>query len=115
MDFGNISDINVVYSRFSLHAINDDEERIVLNKVKNLLPNGGIFAIEVRSTKDPLCGVGKKFGQGNCFIITNSIYRKDFIWFPGTEISLTKTLLGRNFKELRIILPGRKNQLIRIF
>ena len=59
MEYNKFENIDVVYSRFTLHAIQLEEENIVLNKVFNLLNEGGMFMIEARSTKDSLCGVGK--------------------------------------------------------
>jgi len=59
MEYNKFENIDVVYSRFTLHAIKLEEENIVLNKVFNLLNEGGMFMIEARSTKDSLCGVGK--------------------------------------------------------
>ena len=73
MDYTAFSFIDVVYSRFTIHAINENEENIVIDKTKQLLNSGGFFAIEVRSTKDPLCGVGKCVGK-NAYITTH--YRR---------------------------------------
>ena len=69
----NFQNIDVVYSRFTIHAINEKDEDIVISKVSNLLGKGGIFAIEVRSTKDSLCGVGKCVGK-NAYVTTH--YRR---------------------------------------
>lgn len=46
------------YSRFSLHAINAEQENLLLRNVKNSLNGGGKFFIEVRSVNDPLFGKG---------------------------------------------------------
>jgi len=73
MDYSKFSPIDVVYSRFTIHAIKEKEENIVIQKTASLLQKGGIFAIEVRSTKDPLCGVGKCVGK-NEYITTH--YRR---------------------------------------
>jgi len=67
MDYLKYSSINVVYSRFTLHAIKEEECNIVIHKVANLLKKGGIFAIEARSTQDPLCGQGKKIAKNTWF------------------------------------------------
>ena len=58
--------VNVVYSRFTLHAITLEEEQIVLAKTFQLLPSGGRFLVEARTTKDSLCGVGEHLG-GNAY------------------------------------------------
>lgn len=59
MEYNKFENIDIVYSRFTLHAIQLEEENIVINKVYNLLNKDGMFMIEVRSTKDPLYGVGE--------------------------------------------------------
>lgn len=67
MNYSSYKEINVVYSRFTLHAIKENESYVVIDKVSELLKSGGIFAIEVRSTKDPLCGQGKNIGKNEWF------------------------------------------------
>ena len=54
--------VNVVYSRFTLHAITLEEEQTVLTKTFQLLQPGGRFLVEARTTKDLLCGVGEHLG-----------------------------------------------------
>lgn len=49
-----------VYSRFTLHAINREQEIEVLNNVHKVLKDGGYFFIEVRSVNDELYGCGKE-------------------------------------------------------
>ncbi len=49
-----------VYSRFTLHAINKEQETEVLYNVHKVLKEGGNFFIEVRSVNDELYGCGKK-------------------------------------------------------
>lgn len=51
---------NYVYSRFTLHAINEKEQLIVIKNVYESLKKGGLFLIEVRSTKDEIFGKGEK-------------------------------------------------------
>jgi len=51
------------YSRFTLHAISKEDEDYLLPKVYNALDDNGLFCIEVRTTKDPLYGVGKYCGD----------------------------------------------------
>ncbi len=62
-----ISQYEYVYSRFSLHAINEEQETEVVNNVYNVLKSGGTFYIEVRSVKDDLYGKGKKVGKDSFF------------------------------------------------
>jgi len=49
-----------VYSRFTLHAINKEQESEVLRNVHKVLKEGGSFFIEVRSVNDELYGCGQK-------------------------------------------------------
>ena len=51
------------YSRFTLYAIKEEECDMVIDKVFNSLKRKGVFAIEVRSAKDYLCGIGKDMGN----------------------------------------------------
>lgn len=56
-DFTKISKVETydfVYSRFTIHSINDEQEKDTLkNTFKNLKPDG-LFLIEARSTKDDM-------------------------------------------------------------
>jgi tellurite methyltransferase len=69
-DFTNlekIEDINYLYSRFTLHAIDEEgQARVIKWAFENLEPNG-IFFIEVRSTKDELYGVGEEVSRNAFF------------------------------------------------
>jgi len=51
--------VNVFYSRFTIHSITSEEQDRLLTKVFECLKEGGLFCIEVRTTKDPKFGVGK--------------------------------------------------------
>ena len=55
--------IDAFYSRFTVHAISKEDEDSLLPKVYNALDDDGLFCIEVRTTKDPLYGVGKYCGD----------------------------------------------------
>lgn len=62
------STIDNYYSRFTLHAINESDENILLNNIAKNLKSGGYFFLEVRSIND------EKFGKGilverNTFIL----------------------------------------------
>ena len=52
--------VDYFYSRFSLHAINEAKENILLKNVYSALFPEGLFFIEVRSVKDELFGKGKE-------------------------------------------------------
>lgn len=54
-----------VYSRFSLHAINEEQETEVLHNVYKALKQGGEFFIEDRSVNDELYGQGKMVGKNS--------------------------------------------------
>ncbi len=58
-DYSRFADVNVIYSRFTMHAITLEQEDMVLAKSHEALPSDGLFLIEARTTRDPLCGVGE--------------------------------------------------------
>lgn len=95
MNYCIFNKVDVVYSRFTLHAIKDNECQIVINKVTNLLKKNGILAIEVRSTKDPLCGVGENVGK-NAWLTSH--YRR----FIESNIFIN-SILSKGFKLLYFI------------
>lgn len=51
------------YSRFTIHAINEEQESEVIKNVYKVLKTGGAFFIEVRSINDELYGKGKNVGR----------------------------------------------------
>lgn len=63
-----------VYSRFTLHAINEHQENELLKNAYNALKASGIFFIETRSIHDDLYGKGKEV-EKNAFIYNNH-YRR---------------------------------------
>ena len=73
MDYSKHEGVDVIYSRFTLHAISQEEENAVIDKAYRLLPAGGLFLIEARTVKDPLCGEGEP--QGNNAFVTDH-YRR---------------------------------------
>jgi len=66
-DYSKYKSIDAFYSRFTIHAITKSDEELLLPNVYNALNNNGLFCIEVRTTKDPLFGVGEDCGN-NTFI-----------------------------------------------
>ncbi len=62
------------YSRFTLHAISEEQELSVISNVRHALKDSGLFFIEVRSINDELYGKGKPAGK-NAFIY-NGHYRR---------------------------------------
>lgn len=82
-DYVAYGEVDVFYSRFTIHAITKREEETILQKVYNHLRQTGLFCIEVRTTKDPLFGVGKDLGDNTFFtdhsrrFIDSNIFLKD--------------------------------------
>lgn len=62
------------YSRFTIHAINQKQEAMLLQAMFRALKQGGKFFIEVRSVNDPLYGKGKAV-ERNAFFYDNH-YRR---------------------------------------
>lgn len=62
------------YSRFTIHAINEEQELNVISNVRHALKSNGLFFIEVRSVNDELYGKGKPAGK-NAYIY-NGHYRR---------------------------------------
>lgn len=62
------------YSRFSLHAINEEQETDLIKNVYKVLKKGGKFFIEVRSVNDDLFGKGKQVAP-NAYVY-NEHYRR---------------------------------------
>lgn len=77
-DFTNLSNleskVNVVYSRFTLHSINDEGELRTLNWVYNNLKKDGILCVEARTLKDPIFGKG--IDKGNNIWFYNDHHRR---------------------------------------
>jgi hypothetical protein len=62
-DYSKYNSIDAFYSRFTIHSITKNDEQALLPSIYNTLSVGGLFCIEVRTTKDPLCGVGESCGD----------------------------------------------------
>ena len=56
-------EIDVVYSRFTMHSIDEKGEDRVFRWAFDVLKSGGLFCIEARTLKDPLCGKGISKGE----------------------------------------------------
>ncbi|MBQ9361462.1 MAG: adenylyl-sulfate kinase [Lachnospiraceae bacterium] len=52
-----------VYSRFTLHAIDDDQEDELLMNTREALNSGGMLCIEARTVHDEIYGIGEKVGH----------------------------------------------------
>ena len=55
-----------IYSRFTFHSIDDESAQRTIQWAANTIQDG-YFAIEVRSVKDDLYGIGKKTGKDTWF------------------------------------------------
>lgn len=84
-DYSNYFDIDIFYSRFTLHSIEEKNENIILDKVYNSLKIGGLFCIEARTIKDPLYGQGKQLEKHAFF---TDHYRR----FIDSDIFIKKVL-----------------------
>ena len=62
-DYSTYDLIDVFYSRFTMHAITEDEEKILLPNIYKYLKPGGLLCIEARTTKDALYGEGECCGK----------------------------------------------------
>ena len=63
-----------IYSRFTLHAISEEQEDELLDNARYSLNNNGILAIEARTTNDEIYGKGIEI-ENNAFIY-NEHYRR---------------------------------------
>jgi SAM-dependent methyltransferase len=61
-DYSKLGKIDAFYSRFTIHSITKEDEITLLPKIYRKLNNGGLLCIEVRTTKDPLYGIGERCG-----------------------------------------------------
>ena len=66
--------IDIIYSRFTIHSINEESEDRTLKWVYENLKKGGLFCIEARTVKDPLCGKGED--KGNHIWFYNNHHRR---------------------------------------
>lgn len=55
------------YSRFSIHAIDEKQEDVLIKNVFSAMTAGGYFFIETRSVHDELYGKGRKAGEDAFF------------------------------------------------
>jgi len=91
VDYSKYGVIDAFYSRFTIHSITKDDEQVLLPKIYNALSNNGLLCIEVRTTKDPLYGVGESCGD-NTFIADD--HKRRFI--DSQEFLRSVLMLGFN-------------------
>ena len=89
-DFTNLNYIetfDVVYSRFTLHSVNQDEQNSVLKNAWNQLVKNGLLCIEVRGKLNDLYGKGVKVIDEEDAYIYDGHYRR-FLDFDLLKMNL---------------------------
>ncbi len=82
-----------IYSRFTLHAINEKQETVLLNSIMGALKTNGKLFIEARSIHDEL------YGKGECIEKDAYIYNDHFRRFIDVQ-ELREKLVQRGFSIL---------------
>jgi cyclopropane fatty-acyl-phospholipid synthase-like methyltransferase len=59
----NFKDVDYVYSRFTLHSVDEETERLVFQQLPRALKKGGLFLMEARSLKDE--SLEKAYGKNH--------------------------------------------------
>ena len=90
---------DVVYSRFTLHSITDEDEERTLEWIYKNLKKDGLLCIEARTLQDPIYGMGQDMGNNVWFY--NEHHRR----FIDAEEFLKKL---KSF-DFKIILSEEKN------
>lgn len=85
-----VGQYDYIYSRFSLHAINEEQENEVIENIYNALNSHGKVFIEVRSVNDDI------FGKGKMVARNSYIYEGHFRRFVQME-ELKNKLENQNF------------------
>jgi 2-polyprenyl-3-methyl-5-hydroxy-6-metoxy-1,4-benzoquinol methylase len=62
-----INDYDYCYARWSIHAINEDQQNVLLPNIFNALKSGGYFFMEARTINDSKFGMGKQLGINEFF------------------------------------------------
>jgi ubiquinone/menaquinone biosynthesis C-methylase UbiE len=81
---------DIIYSRFFLHAINQDDENIFFNNIKKISHKNTLIFLEFRTIKDPLMKRGKKLSY-------NERHYTHYRRFIDTKV-LLNSLKKNNFK-----------------
>ncbi len=75
--------LNVIYSRFTLHSIDEGGEDRTISWAGKMLQKGGLFCLEARTVLDPLCGKGENKGRNTWytdhfrrFVVADEVVRK---------------------------------------
>lgn len=84
-----------IYSRWTMHAISEQQEEELLDNVRDALKEGGLFFIEARSVGDSL------YGNGICVGKHAFIYQEHYRRFMEKEVFVQK-LKDRGFQILSL-------------
>lgn len=90
---------DIIYSRFTIHAISLEQELRLLQNVRQKLNTNGLFCIETRSIHDELFGKGKKVGKDS--YIYDNHYRR-FLKMEELLIRLIKVGFSIKYAEENI-------------
>lgn len=118
---GNIGYFDAIYSRFTMHAINDEQENNVLNWASKYLTPEGYFLIEARGTENEYYGLGETVKDENHAYIYENHYRRfidkktfveklisnNFEILQSDEESARAPFNGTDYKYLRVIAKKR--------
>jgi len=74
---------DAIYSRFTMHSVDEEGENRTIDWASQVLQPGGLFLLEARTVLDPLCGQGDNRGRNvwytdhyRRFVIANEILEK---------------------------------------
>lgn len=67
---------DLIYSRFTLHAINERSEDMLMKWLPTVLKTKGLFCVEARGLKNEICGLGKAVDKEESAFIFNNHYRR---------------------------------------
>lgn len=116
-EMGQFDIYNAIYSRFTLHAVNESQENNILNNAyHHLYPNGYLF-IEARGTQNEYFGKGIKVeNEKNAFVYEghyrrfldlhetcNKIEQQNIKIIEASEKNGCAPFAGTNYKFIRII------------
>lgn len=84
-DYSTLKNIDIFYSRFTMHSIDEEAENIILNKIYTSLKTDGLCMIEARTIEDNMFSQGKRIDSN---IAMTNHYRR----FLNADLFLKKCL-----------------------